>query len=94
LLGAAIGMALLYFMVASVCSFMLEALHALTNLRGKALGIFLYQMLNGVKQSAGDQAINLMNHPLLEQLKKPDFGLHQKHRSFIAQPSCRSRCQS
>ena len=57
LLEVAIGMVALYFLIAAACSFLLEAVHSVTNIRGKAMKLFLFEMLNGPIDEAFDSWI-------------------------------------
>ncbi len=101
LLEVAIGMVALYFLLAAACSFLLEAVHSFTNIRGKAMSKFLIEMLNGpaketvnswpkrlllivhgifstqkVANLSAKPVIDLLSHPLLKALEKPEVGLN------------------
>ena len=109
LLEVAIGMVALYFLIAAACSFLLEAVHSVTNIRGKAMKLFLFEMLNGPTNRALDSWLKklsrwllrcvllifkrrqpqslrssngsefkLLDHPLLDALKKPEVWLRSK----------------
>jgi hypothetical protein len=100
LLEVAIGLVALYFLLATACSFLLEALHSVTNVRGKAMKVFLIEMVNGAASGSVESwlrkflaklwdpnrkkndkvppSIDLLDHPLLQALKKPAVWLSGK----------------
>lgn len=89
LLGVALGMVVVYFLMAVVCSFSLETVYAISNLRGRALSKFLEQMLRGTDAARLPEDIwtklDLFKHPIIEGLKKPEWFLRgpQTEPSYI-----------
>lgn len=89
LLGVALGLVVIYFLMAVVCSFTLETVYAISNLRGRALSRFLEEMLRGTSAARLPEDVwanlDLFKHPIIEGLKKPEWRLggRQTEPSYI-----------
>jgi hypothetical protein len=66
LLETIIALAALFWLVTTACSFLLEAFHAMSNLRGNALRSFVVEMVGFDKTGSGPSiGKQVMDHPLI-----------------------------
>ena len=84
-LDIAIALAVIYFLLATVCSMVLEVLNGLTGIRGRALAKFVGEMVTGKRAALPLNAVAyptattnephsadwLLKHPLILSLAKP-----------------------